>query len=184
MLKKANRLWATDSIQTRDVLHLPVEECSITPERCEPPIRDDTANKAREREDERILVHSHNEGSIFDGPGPSSETINNAEEILGDEEEWVMIPGLGQVEIIALPAHKLSYFPTTQVAMERATSLPTLDALVQADKALPRDSMDSSVSRSSLGSLVEDGVGRVVRFWHDNHGKRKWAKIGKDLIEL
>jgi LysM repeat protein len=184
VLKKANRLWATDSILTRDVLHLPVQECSITPEKCEAPIRDDTENKAREREDERMQVNSHNEGSIFDGPGPSSGRIKDDQGMLSDQEEWVMIPGIGQVEIIALPAHKLSYFPTKQVPMERTTSLPTLDALVQADKTLPRDSMDSSVSRSSLGSLVEDGVGRVVRFWQDNQGKRKWAKIGSDQIEL
>jgi LysM repeat protein len=183
VLKKANRLWATDSIQTRDVLYLPVEECGITPEKCEAPIRENTA-KAREREDERIRVDSHNEGSIFDGPVSNPGTIKYRGEIVNEEEEWVMIPGIGQVEIIRLPAHKLSYFPTKKVPMERTTSLPTLDALVQADKALPRDSMDSNVSRSSLGSLVEDGVGRVVRFWQDNQGKRKWANIGKDLIEL
>jgi hypothetical protein len=44
--------------------------------------------------------------------------------------------------------------------------------------------MDSVASRSSIGSMVEDGVGRVVRFWHDNQGRKKWAKIGNDLIEL
>ena len=41
--------------------------------------------------------------------------------------------------------------------MERSTSLPTLHSPVAQDKAA-RDSMDSVVSRSSIGSLVEDGA--------------------------
>jgi hypothetical protein len=184
VLRKANRLWATDSIQTRDVLHLPVDECNITPETCQPPIRNNNApsNRVRGRDDERTQAGPYNEGSIFDVLAQNSDTITETNGV--NEEEWVMIPGIGHVEIVALPAHKLSYFPTKQIALERTMSLPTLDALVQADKTIPRDSMDSTISRSSLGSLVEDGVARVVRFWQDNQGKRKWARIGKDIIEL
>ena len=184
VLRKANRLWATDSVQTRDILHLPVEECNITPETCPPPIRNRASlKKAWDREGERIQVDPCNEASIFDVPEQTLDTKVENDSVT-DEEEWVIIPGVGQVEIIALPAHSLSYFPTKQAPMERTTPLPTLDALVQSDKSVPRDSLDSGISRSSLGSLVEDGVTRVVRFWQGNQGKRKWAKIGKDLIEL
>ena len=184
VLRKANRLWATDSIQTRDILHLPVDECNITPERCPPPIQNSTPSKnARHTEDQQMQADSYNEASVFD---IDEQTLNMVAENNGvtDEEEWVIIPGIGQVKIIALPAHNLSYFPSKQAPMERAASLPTLDALVQSDKSMPRDSLDSSISRSSLGSLVEDGVMSIVRFWRDNQGKQKWAKIGKDIIEL
>ena len=183
VLRKANRLWDTDSIQTRDILHLPVDECHITPETCPPPIQNSgPTKKAQHREDQRMQVDSYNEASIFD---VHEQTVDMIAENNGvTDEEWVIIAGIGQVKIIALPAHNLSYFPSKQTPIERAMSQPTLDALVQSDKSVPRDSLESSISRSSLGSLVEDGVMRVVRFWRDTQGKQKWAKIGKDIIEL
>jgi hypothetical protein len=183
VLRKSNRLWATDSIRSRDTLHLPVDECAVKPERCIFPPQ--TNGLLDENCDVGIDKHAKAHGENGEWPprlhDPGTRSQDDNKNI---ESEWVKIPGIGPVQIVTLPAHKLSYFPTKQRnAMERSTSLPTLHSLVAEDKAA-RDSMDSVVSRSSIGSLVEDGVGRIVRFWHDNQGKKKWAKIGKDLIEL
>jgi hypothetical protein len=176
VLKKANRLWATDSIQSRRKLYLPVEECGVKAETCPaPPKPNEAPNTSIPDDANRVKEHGHN------GEWPPRLLEHPPTE---DSEDWVMIPGIGPTQIISLPAHKLSYFPTPQRnAMERSISMPTLDTLV-AEDATPRDSMDSIASRSSIGSLVEDGFGRVVRFWHDNQGRKKWAKIGNDLIEM
>jgi LysM repeat protein len=183
-LKKANRLWATDSIQSRQKLYLPVEECAITPvSSIQPPDLKDSQNKTCVPESSgRIKAHGD------DNERPSR--LSDQDLQLGDDgvedrsEEWVKIPGVGPVQVISLPAYKLSYFPTQgRNAMERSASLPTFDSLV-AEERITRDSMDSIASRSSVGSLVEDGVGRIIRFWHENQGRKKWAKIGQDLIEL
>jgi hypothetical protein len=177
VLKKANRMWATDSIQSRKKLYLPVDECRVKSEPCSRP---QTPNESHHDNTERVEVH----GANGDWPPRLPEETPPPPEEVVEAETWVNIPAIGPIQIISLPAHKLSYFPTQQRnGMERSTSLPTLDSLVAEDKA-PRDSMDSVASRSSIGSMVEDGVGRVVRFWHDNQGRKKWAKIGKDLIEL
>jgi hypothetical protein len=177
VLKKANRMWATDSIQSRKKLYLPVDECNVKSEPCSRP---QTPNESHHDKTERVEMHGVN----GDWPPRLPQETPPPTEEVPEAESWVSIPAIGPIQIISLPAHKLSYFPTQQLnGMERSTSLPTLDSLVAEDKA-PRDSMDSVASRSSIGSLVEDGVGRVVRFWHDNQGRKKWAKIGKDLIEL
>ena len=183
VLKKSNRLWATDSIQTRKRLYLPVDECSIKPQPCPSPSSErtePTTNQFHDRLTPDGVVHGEN------GEWPTrlnDQSATSHDEAL-EAEEWVSIPRVGPTRIISIPAHKLSYFPTQRRnTMERSTSLPTLDSLVLQDRA-PRDSMDSIASRSSIGSLVEDGVGRIIRYWHDNQGRKKWAKIGQDLIEL
>ena len=184
VLKKSNRLWAADSIQSREKLYLPVDECRVIATPCSPTpkTKDTLPNDVQADLDKASKPHGENGDwpprllNQFVSPRPAAEA-----EAPG---EWVMIPGIGPVQIVSLPAQKLSYFPTSHHAtMERSTSLPSLDALVGQDKA-PRDSMDSVVSRSSIGSFVEDGVGRIIRFWHDNQGRKKWDKIGRDSIEL
>jgi hypothetical protein len=182
-LKKANRLWAADSIQTREKLYLPVDKCKVNATTCPPPLkREPTASK-----DTILDLVQTSELHERHGDGPtqlSSQSISSQPAAEDVPEEWVMIPGIGPIQIVSFPAQKLSYFPTPQrTAMERSTSLPGLDALVAQDRT-PRESIESVVSRSSIGSLVEDGVGRIVRFWHDNDGRKRWAKIGSDSIEL
>jgi hypothetical protein len=184
VLKKANRLWATDSIQSREKLYLPVHECGVKAQSCPSPPRSNIMFKKDTQIglDERTNAHGDN----GEWPPRLRDQEHSQDHDFEDDTqgEWVTIPGIGHIQIISLPAHRLSYFPTQRRGtMERSTSLPTLDSLVAQDKAA-RDSIDSVVSRSSIGSLVEDGVGKIVRFWHDNQGKKKWAKIGKDLIEL
>jgi LysM repeat protein len=182
-LKKANRLWSTDSIQSRKQLYLPVDECSINPESTSSP-----KDKSPEINEVRFADQGISNGLKLGDDGewpPRLKEATSRSESEGDEtEEWVTIPGIGATQIISISAHKLSYFPTARRnTMERSTSLPTLESLVLQDKQ-PRDSMDSVASRSSIGSLVEDGVGKIIRYWHDNQGRKRWAKIGKDLIEL
>lgn len=185
VLKKSNRLWATDSVQSRKELYLPVEECRAKAQPCEAP-----QDKKKNAATAQTLDNKQIPTSVGNGEWPvrlERQFENQEDEMSVSEtaEEWVNIPGIGPIQIVSIPSHKLSYFPSTQRrnTIERSTSSPTLESLVVEDKAT-RDSMDSVASRSSIGSLVEDGVGRVVRFWHDNQGRKKWAKIGKDLIEL
>ena len=183
VLKKANQLWATDSIQSRGRLYLPVDECAVKPKQCSRPpgVKDPSRSNGCNRFDVQHRVKGRGENGEWPPRLHHQHTYaQNDDECEADSEEWVMIPGVGPVQIIALPAHKLSYFPVTK--REWTTFPSTFESQVTADK-MSRDSMDSVVSRSSIGSLVEDGVGWMVRFLHDSQGK-KWAKIGKDLIEL
>jgi len=182
-LKKANRLWAADSIQTRERLFLPVDKCGVKAAYCSPPPKPKRTTSNDTPLD--LVPTSRDHGQHGDWPPRLSDKSVFLPPMDEDvAEEWVMIPGIGPVQIVSLPAQKLSYFPTSQrKAMERSTSLPGLDSLL-AQERTQRNSMDSVVSRSSIGSLVEDGVGRIVRFWHDNQGRKKWAKIGRDSIEL
>jgi hypothetical protein len=191
-LKKANRLWANDSIQIRNELYLPVDQCDVHPQPCSrpgtPQVSSNSTHAANGTVHQDTIIHEDENGEwpplleiTPDYPGERGEPERVEKE---EAEEWVMIPEIGPVRIISLQADKLSYFPGhKRTRMERASSLPGLDSLV-AEERPPRDSMDSVVSVSSIGSLVEEGVGRIVRFWHDNHGRRQWARIAKDLIEL
>jgi LysM domain len=183
-LRKANRLWATDSIQSRRKLYLPVEECAVKPVPCPQPPN----SKGLPIKYGVVKPNGRKKAHDNDGEWPprlSGQDLQPEDNgVENQSEEWVMIPGVGPVQVVSLPAYKLSYFPAQERdKMELSTSLPTLDSLVDEDRAT-RDSIDSIASRSSIGSLVEDGIGRIVRFWHENQGRRKWAKIGKDLIEL
>ena len=185
-LRRANRMWPTDSIHFRKTLYLPVEECGAKPEPCSPPPKSDDSRSDMCNTSNTPLSLRAETGDwpakTYDRTILDLDAENLRTE--AEPEEWVKIPGIGPVQIVLLPARKLSYFPTPQhTRIERCTSLPTLESLAQQDKA-SRDSMDSAVSRSSIGSLVEDGVGRMVRVWHEIQSRKKWAKIGKDLIEL
>lgn len=182
-LRKANRLWATDSIQSRQKLYLPVEECAVQLVPCTQP----TNSERLPIKTDALQPDGQKNARDSDVEWPRSSEQDLQPEYNGSDEisdEWVMIPGVGPVQVISLPAHKLSYFPTQESnTMERSASSPAFETLVAEDRAT-RDSMDSFASRSSIGSLVEDGLGRIVRFWHENQGRKKWAKIGKDIIEL
>jgi hypothetical protein len=184
-LRKANRLWPTDSIQSRKKLYLPVEECGIEPEPCLPAPKPCDSPNDTEPMDIKDRHRSYREQKEWP-PRPVDQPVHLQDKD-GQEgvlEEWVMVPAIGPTQIISLPAHKLSHFPSQQHnSVDLSASLPTLDALCTEDQ-VPRDSMDSVISRSSLGRLVEDGVARIVRVWHETQGKKKWAQIGKDLIEL
>ena len=180
VLKRANRLWDADSIQSREKLYLPVAECGVKPVPCSAPAK--TNKKVPNGIYTDIYKRSELEGENVDWPPWLQTPLPPAE--YDSAGEWVSIPGIGSIQIVSLPAQELSHFPTPKkTAMERSISLPGLDALVSQDKA-PRDSMDSVVSRSSIRSLIEDRVGRIVRFWQDNQGRKKWAKTGRDSIEL
>lgn len=180
VLNKANRLWATDSVQSREELYLPVEKCGVKPAPCSPPPQESECQQPRKQDG--------NLGNPLGIRGIDNGSLRQDIQFLEPEkqlDEWVLIPGIGPVQIASLPTHKLSYFPAERRGVvARRNSSPVLDSLVVEDK-IPRDSIDSDVlSRSSIGSLVEDGVGRIVRYWQDNQGRKKWEKIGKDLIEL
>jgi hypothetical protein len=184
VLKKSNRLWAADSIQSREKLYLPVDECGVIPVPCSPPLKPKDTLLNGVQADLDKASKAQGENGEWPPRLPNQSMPQRPPAAAEAPGEWVMIPGIGPIQIVSLSAQKLSYFPRPhQTAMERSSSLPSLDSLVGQDKA-PRDSMDSVVSRSSIGSLVEDGVGRIIRFWHDNQGRKKWAKIGRDSIEL
>jgi len=180
LLNKANRLWATDSVQSREELYLPVEKCGVKPAPCSPPPQKSKCHQSR-NQDENLGDPLRIRGIDRDSLQQDTQFLESEEQL----DEWVLIPGIGPVQITSLPAHKLSYFPAERRSMvARRNSLPVLDSLVAEDR-VPRDSIDSDVlSRSSIGSLVEDGFGRIVRYWQDNQGRKKWERIGKDPIEL
>src|SRR5271167_2467354 len=62
MLKKANRLWSTDSIQSREKLYLPVDDCGVKAQSCPYPPKSNITSKEDKQIglDERTNAHGDN----------------------------------------------------------------------------------------------------------------------------
>lgn len=90
-LRRANGMWPNDSIQRRKTLLLPVEDCGVKGKPFEPANSSDKPDRQE--------------------PEPSSGEDPEEEERGYRHESYVIIDGIGQVEIARLARKKLSHFP-------------------------------------------------------------------------
>ncbi|KAG0638216.1 hypothetical protein HOY80DRAFT_190332 [Tuber brumale] len=96
-LRRANGMWPNDSVQRRKILLLPVEDCGVKGK----PV--DLLNLDLTRDQQANLPPPPK------GPTPGEEAA--AEECGYRHESYVVMDGIGQVEIARLARKKLSHFP-------------------------------------------------------------------------
>lgn len=149
VLRKANGFWPSDSIQTRKVVLLPVEACSVKGRRVRPAQDQDLLGDERESED-------MNSSSI----APAGETAEDKSH--GDEggtknddrtwkhEAWVQIEGFpAAVEIGRVPRRSLGFFPRTR---RKSQSQPYTDAETPSPSFdTPRPTRSDSSTQTSSG---------------------------------
>ncbi|KAL1988603.1 hypothetical protein VTN96DRAFT_8998 [Rasamsonia emersonii] len=145
VLRKANGFWPSDSIQSRKVVLLPVEACSVK------------GRRVRPTEDQDLLGDGPSKGeSLEEGNtssiAPSGETAaeskshgtKNENDRTWKHEAWVQIEGFpAAVEIGRVPRRTLGFFPRTR---RKSQSRPYTDA------ETPSPSFDTSRPKRSDSS--------------------------------
>ena len=144
-LRKANRLWAHDSIQSRPFLMLPIDNCGIL-----------------------YQLHYKAEESArsdFAASAPESKTESTSPLVDYPLEGWAHVENIGDVEVIRMPKQRLSHFPRrrknqnqTEEQQGQTTPRGSLDLTQQTS----RSSMDSTMSQSSTFS-IGNALYKVVR---------------------
>ena len=155
VFRKANRFWPNDSIQTRKVVIVPVDACTIKGRPCEPPSPDspnqgvDLLAPTPDIEDPPLFANG--------GTWPrasSSKTRTSAERYESEDEHpwvhvrWVLIdssPSSKPVEIARMPRKTLGYFPP-----RRRKSQATISTIStpRASTELPRSSQTNDITSS------------------------------------
>ncbi|KAI1007751.1 hypothetical protein K3495_g481 [Podosphaera aphanis] len=146
VFKKANRLWAGDSIQVRKRVYLPVDSCAIKGRPC--PAPPDISMEA-----DLIAPPSNSEKSLFSKANDLS--IETSIERASDDDtpwthvRWVLLDSLPSkpIEIIRISRKTLNYFPP-----RRRKSFANMSAF-----STPRISSDfPTLSRSSIDSQTSN----------------------------
>ena len=151
VFRKANRFWPNDSIQTRKLVVLPVDACSVRGRPCDPP------SPAKPPISPNLLASesSTNDASPFKQEPAFSLGMDTSAEYSEAEEErpwthvrWVRLdsnPTSQPVEIARMPRKTLGYFPP-----RRRKSQSTLSA-----GDTPRASLDWSRSPQLLSQSLD-----------------------------
>ena len=174
VFRKANRFWPNDSIQTRKVVFIPVDACTIKGRPCDSPSPDspnqgvDLLAPTPGIEDPPPLTN----GGTW--PRVSSSKIGtSAERSESDEHErvhvrWVLIdssPSSKPVEIARMPRKALGYFPPRRRKSQATlSSVSTPRASFDIPRSHPNDltnSPSSTTSRrtSNLGPRPSQPIG-------------------------
>lgn len=170
-LRKANRMWAQDSVQTRRHLVIPVDACGVKGRPVPPP--EEQKPKQPNVEDDLLLptpgaeyppIHStslptngwHGPASVstsnLSKSVTASETSTNADnEPPWKHEGWVMLPhSKDPVEIARLPRRDLGFFPP---ARRKSLTFSDNDSAVRTPSAsLELTRSDTITSASSMTS--------------------------------
>ena len=159
--KRANRMWANDSIFTRKVVYLPVSECHRDFEAYESP----------------DLI------SMDDEDGSAEEPVHEQEEV-----SRVVVPDVGKVDVVTVPSRFLTYFPPSSVPPPSSSFPPRFQSHRHSEMPLrnvhTNDMLGAGVagaghidttsqlpfrrSTDSVGSVtasIEDWVSRNWREW-------------------
>ncbi|KAI9651190.1 hypothetical protein NHQ30_001227 [Ciborinia camelliae] len=142
VFRKANRFWPNDSIQTRQVVLLPVDACAVKGRPCDP---SQDLNQGID-----LLAPTP---SLEDAPEvwpPRSETpMERPEENPWEHVRWVLLdssPNAKPVEVARMPRRTLGYFPPRRRKSQNTNSITST----------PRGSFDlSRMSQTTSGSSGE-----------------------------
>lgn len=195
ILRRANRMYANDSIHFRDVLLLPVDACAIQPVVVEQtttsmlssPVATTSSSVSAPSMERSISAY------LLSPPVPESSRptlerrISPAKSFKSDRKSsgkelqpirQVVIPGIGHVDISLVPASSLSYFPPPKISVEKKSN-STAHSI----------DLHESIERSSL-EIIRHGAGKVAAdAYNGTQGlirrlKDKKHKSEIDLIEL
>ncbi|KHJ32321.1 hypothetical protein EV44_g5891 [Erysiphe necator] len=156
VFKKANRLWAGDSIQLRDKVFLPVDACEIKGRPCQPP----TINSSVELKSPTSGLNKDESNFHSNDNRADQNSIENfrGNGCLHDKEsspvhvQWVLLEFSPiPVEVVRIPRKALNYFPSRRRSL---TSLSTAST--------PRISSDiQSLCRSSFESQKNSSTQKI-----------------------
>jgi hypothetical protein len=155
VFRKVNRFWPNDSIQTRTVVIVPVDACTIKGRPCEPPSPDSPNQSVDLLAPTPAIEELPHFVSGGTWPKASSSKAGTSAERLESEDDrqwvhvrWVLIdssPSSKPVEIARMPRKTLGYFPPrrrkSQVALS-AASTP------RASSEFPRPSQPNDITSS------------------------------------
>ncbi|ESZ95714.1 hypothetical protein SBOR_3892 [Sclerotinia borealis F-4128] len=166
VFRKANRFWPHDSIQTRQVVVLPVDACAIKGRPCDP------SQDLSQGID--LLAPTP---SLEDAPEvwpPRSETpMERPDENPWEHVRWVLLdssPNSKPVEIARIPRRSLGYFPPRRRKSQNTNSitstprgsydLPRTSQTISVSSGEPAGSPSSTASRmtSNLGSRLSQST--------------------------
>lgn len=115
-LRKANGMWSHDGVQSRKTLLLPVDECRVKGKPVDS--LDIGSNGTAKNKDAGKTVEGQQQGGQAD---PEGETPYK-------HESYVIIEGIGQVEIARLARKKLSHFPPRRRKGDSTLRLSSFDS--------------------------------------------------------
>jgi len=136
VFRRANRFWPNDSIQTRKVVVIPVDACTIKGRPCDPPTAGsyvDLLAPTPSIEDPPTF----NNGSTW--PGTAKPIDTSAAPIENEDQPWVHVrwvlvdssPYSKPVEIARMPRKTLGYFPPrrrkSQISVTASTPRASTD---------------------------------------------------------
>jgi hypothetical protein len=119
IFKKANGFWPSDSIQSRKVVLLPVESCSVKGRRVSSPPSQDLL---QDYDPSRDSLEDMNGSSIYPVPVSTIDRLPNETNLNNEEDDqqwkheaWVEIEGFPTaIEIGRIPRRALGFFPRTR----------------------------------------------------------------------
>ena len=155
VFRRANRFWPNDSIQTKNVVVIPVDACTIKGRPCDPPTAGshvDLLSPTPSIEDPPTF----NNGSTW--PGSSTTVDKSAAPVESEEQPWTHVrwvlidssPFSKPVQIARMPRKTLGYFPPRRRKSQASIAPST-----------PRASTDLSRFSHSPSSTTGTPPGRV-----------------------
>ncbi|KAF2403316.1 hypothetical protein EJ06DRAFT_579390 [Trichodelitschia bisporula] len=145
VLRKANRLWPSDPIQSRKVVVLPVEACGVKGRPVPGPGAEEDLLPDVQEESE---VPSKAPNGWHDtAPG----TPDDDEDKPWTHDSWVLFPNANSpTEIVRLPSRTLGFFPRAR----RRSNQPSADGTPGASLDLPRPGMRTRSSSTATTSAA------------------------------
>lgn len=199
VLRRANKLWANDSIQFKTILLLPVQACRIRPNLIEDlpsallpswegPQSTSISIQSSINNVENLRTNPSRTSSPLPSRTPKKEKSKAAQNHLNVVRQ-AFVEGIGLVDVARVPSSSLSYFPPSK-NLAPSSSRPSLDVTNHY-----RDSFDSirnngdDVRRSSF-EVLRAGAGQIAAdAYNGTQGLIRRIKDKKianeiDLIEL
>ncbi|KAF2805561.1 uncharacterized protein BDZ99DRAFT_466529 [Mytilinidion resinicola] len=164
VLRKANRMWPNDTVQTRKTIVLPVDACGVKGR----PVSDhsthveddlllggygdSTSDSERTPTQTPTLTNGwHSTNQITSAPRPHSSTSNTDSEPPWKHESWVMLPNdANPTEVARLPRRTLGFFPPARRKSLTFSDTPTASSSFD----LPRSSLSTVSSHAHSPSLI------------------------------
>lgn len=175
VIRKANRMWPNDPVQSRKTILLPVDSCSVKGR----PVDGPKAEVVEEDllMDERLSMHESPSAST-DGwhqqesppttqPSPETRPLSSVASTITDVEppwkhdSWVMLPNEKEpTEIARLPRRHLGYFPRARRKSVTFSDIGTPRLTPTASLDLPRIPSSPGSAQSEAYAALRPSVSR------------------------
>ncbi|KAF2489470.1 hypothetical protein BU16DRAFT_182591 [Lophium mytilinum] len=172
VLRKANRMWPNDTVQTRKTIVLPVDACGVKGRPVPDPNNhvdddlllggygDSTSDNERTPTQTPTLTNGwHSTNQITSAPRPPSSTSNADSEPPWKHESWVVFPNdANPTEVARLPRRTLGFFPPARRKSLTFSDTPTASSSFD----LPRSSLSTVSSHAHSPSVNSNKGGNTA----------------------